>query len=108
MTENLEKLPKLDALSENPGNPYSQQTSTEVRYLISGGEASKSGRKAPKGKQRACFRFPELCLAPPPSLDLITTTIDTGLCCLGCLKAFTLYGREYLDEHDLQPLKIKR
>ena len=105
--KDLEKLPKLNVLSEDPRNPYSQQTSKEVRYLISGGEASKSGRKAPKGKQRARFRFPELFLAPLPSLDLITTTIDAGLRCLGCLKAFTLYGREYLDEHDL-PLEIRR
>ena len=66
-------------------------------------------RKAPKGKQRVRFRFrfPKLCLAPLPSLDLIATTIDAGLRCLGCLKAFTLYGREYLDEHDL-PLEIRR
>ena len=86
--KDLEKLPKLNILSEGPRNPYSQQTSTEVRYLISRGEASKSGRKA-------------------PSLDLIATTIDAGLPCLGCLKAFYFYGWEYLDEHDL-PLEIRR
>ena len=105
--KDLKKLPKLNILSEGPRNPYSQQTSTEVRYLISRGEASKSGRKAPKGRQRVRFRFPELYLAPLPSLDLIATTIDAGLRCLGCLKAFYFYGWEYLDEHDL-PLEIRR